>query len=76
MEAKSIVIGSLLFMSGVAVGMHGARMAHEMYHMHHGHGRGPHMGPGHFHDHPFEDIDDLPYVRETRTDGEGLHNEL
>lgn len=43
MEAKSIVIGSLLFITGVAVGMHGARMAHEMHHMHHGHGHGPHM---------------------------------
>lgn len=75
MKARSVICGGLLFAVGVAAGMHVDHWAHEMHHIHH-HGHGPHMGPGHFHDQPFEDIGDLPYVRETRTDGGGLRNEV
>ncbi|GAA2984616.1 hypothetical protein [Lentilactobacillus parakefiri] len=74
MKAQSIICGGLLFVVGVAVGMHADHFAHEMHHMHH---HGPHTGSGHFHhDQPFEDIGDLPYVRETRSNGEGLRNEI
>lgn len=79
MKAQSVIIGGLLFVAGVAVGMYGRHMAHEMHGMcgmHHHHG--PHMGPGHFHgphDQPFEDIGDLPYVREAHTNGQGLRDE-
>ncbi|KRM46514.1 hypothetical protein FC51_GL002091 [Lentilactobacillus parabuchneri DSM 5707 = NBRC 107865] len=73
MKVRSVLGGITLFGLGVAVGMHGRDMLadtpHHIYHSHGGHG-----GSSRFK--PFEDIDDLPFVRETKTDGEGLKNEF
>lgn len=73
MKVRTVLGGIALFGLGVAVGMHGRDMladtSHHIYHSHGGHG-----GSSRFK--PFEDIDDLPFVRETKTDGEGLKNEF